>query len=250
MQKCLNPSREAQTRRDMLPRRGPLCFGVFVLDIALVLIRPLIFLGLSACFSHLGALPPFLSVSGPFVFGSSIVSTSYLSTEFQFFLADFGMESNRQCRVLGELLWGKKQVHPWLWTAPLLSSCNHSEVFRMKRSNRVAAACLPPALCSFLASPTEQRCCAALALAQPGLKFIQVQLMSSFKLTKAEDGAWEALWPQNLGPWKLQAVCRRCLLMRTCSREMLVNFSRLRGDPGLIKRINGFELKVLAVSSR
>lgn len=40
-----------------------------------------------------------------------------------------------------------------------------------------------------------------------------------------------------------------CLLMRW-QWEMVVNLPRLRGDPGLIKRINGFEQKVVAVSSR
>lgn len=36
----------------------------------------------------------------------------------------------------------------------------------------------------------------------------------------------------------------------TCGGEVLVSFSGLRGDPGLMKRINGFELKVLAVPGR
>lgn len=42
------------------------------------------FLGFSAWFSQLGALPSFLSVSGPFAFGSCIVSASCLDTAQNF----------------------------------------------------------------------------------------------------------------------------------------------------------------------
>lgn len=75
----------------------------------------------------------------------------------------------------------------------------HSARVKDGREQLWPACCLP-------CLPLPQ-CCFALALAQTGPKFIQVQLMFSFRLTKAEDRAQEALWPLSPGPWKLQAVC-------------------------------------------
>lgn len=181
---------------------------------------------------------------------------SSCSTEFQFFLADFGMESNRQCRVQGELLRGKTHVHLCLWTGPSLPPPTPPKILYPLRylgwrgaMEQLWLACrLPCVLSSSL--PWCRDAAQPWPLHSLAWNLYKCSWCSFLNWQKQRTEPGKHSDPGTLVHENYRRCAVLCLLMCTCSGEMLVNFSGLRGDPGLIKRINGFELKVLAVSSR